>query len=278
MSIEQILEAIRESCIEIYSVLHSHTFEELARCVDRKNESGDDVSFIDQKANHILLSNLKSIPTIHSIISEEVNESLKLNVSGKYIVALDPIDGSSNIGQNISTGTIFGIYNVKGDIKLGGYCMYGTSCVFITGSYKKVTCWRLQHNKFIEYKPKLESKQIVSINSSKKHNCGRLLEDLYKCGYTHRYIGSFVADAHRTIFSGGVFMYPSSQNSRKGKLRLLYETKPMSLILCAMDGHAVNDKNESILSLPFDRTNIHECTPFYMFHKDSINFVRRSYL
>jgi len=217
------------------------------------NSTGDDVKKLDVLSNDVFINALKNSRELAVMVSEENPEPIIVEekFSGKYCIAFDPLDGSSNIDCNVSTGTIFGIYKKNSDaagsvedillpgnnLVAAGYCVYGSSTELVLTWGKGVDVFSLDPSlgEFILTNPKVTipstPKKIYSCNEgnySKWDDQTRTFVEQCKTAakpYSARYIGSMVADVHRTLLYGGIFFYPADSKNKKGKLRLLYEVR-----------------------------------------------------
>ncbi len=249
------------------------------------NASGDDVQKLDIFANEVFIDCLKNGGECCGIASEELENFVQLdpvkNKDAQYIVAMDPLDGSSNIDVNVSVGTIFGIYKRKSDcsgpcdlddflqagtdLVAAGYVLYGTSTILVYSTGNGVNGFTLDPSigEFCLSHPDMK---IPSAGNYYSVNQGYYLKfDLEMRRYIDqcsdsnlrlRYIGSMVSDLHRIMFQGGIFLYPNTRKYVNGKLRLLYECNPMSFIIEQAGGLAINTKLQRILELPIE--SIHQ--------------------
>ena len=246
-----------------------------------KNESDDDVKKLDLYANDILLDILKKNKNVRIIASEENKDLIYTeNKNGEYLISFDPLDGSSNIDSNITTGTIFCIFkadNIKDKkfnetILCSGYCLYGgcTQLIYTIKDNKTP----IINNYILENKTKFIKKEdikmpkygnIYSINESNKYKWdnnkkyNELIDEFIKKGYTQRYVGSLVADAHRTLIKGGYFSYPLNKD-KTGRIRVLYEAIPICFLIEQAGGYSfLNSSGEKWSDKKFP-DNIHEKT------------------
>ncbi|EGV64667.1 Fructose-1,6-bisphosphatase [Yamadazyma tenuis] len=241
------------------------------------NSTGDVQKKLDVIGDEIFINAMKSSGMVKILVSEEQEDLIVFEGGGKYAVCTDPIDGSSNIDAGVSVGTIFGIYRLKDDSKgsikdvlrqgtemvAAGYTMYGASAHLMLTTGDGVNGFTLDSNlgEFILTQPKLtipHSRAIYSVNEGNSlywpDYIKRYLSDLKEIQengkpYSARYIGSMVADIHRTLLYGGIFAYPADKKSKNGKLRILYECFPMAMLVEQAGGKAVNDKGERILEI-----------------------------
>lgn len=267
------------------------------------NIQGEEVKKLDIFANNRFIASLKMGGACCGIASEE-NENFiiiddELSQSAHYIVALDPLDGSSNIDVNVSVGTIFCIYkrvSLPGglcqladflqhgvDQVAAGYVIYGSSTMLVYTTGHGVNGFTLDPSigEFCLSHPDItipKSGTTYSVNqgnySKFKKSVQKFIsycsEDDEKTGrpYSLRYVGSLVADIHRNLLKGGIFMYPSTSSLPNGKLRLLYECNPMAFIVEQAGGKATDGKDEILRLNPGD---LHQRTPMYIGSTDMVN-------
>lgn len=263
------------------------------------NSTGDDQKKLDVIGDEIFINAMKGSGNVKVLVSEEQEDLIIFEGnSGNYAVCCDPIDGSSNLDAGVSVGTIFGVYklypNSTGSIKdvlrsgndmvAAGYTMYGASAHLMLTTGHGLNGFTLDTNlgEFILTHPNLKiqnSKKIFSINEGNSFYWSKEVKDYISSlkepqsdnndkPYSARYIGSMVADVHRTLLYGGIFGYPADSKSKTGKLRILYECFPMALLLEQAGGLAVNDKGERILDLTPKK--IHERSGIWLGSKEEI--------
>lgn len=250
-----------------------------------ENSTGDAVQKLDIFANEKIIECVSMSGECAAIVSEENEDIIKLpTVNGKkaqYILVMDPLDGSSNIDVNVSVGTIFGIYKRKSDasdeIKIedctqtgtelvaSGYVLYGTSTILVYTTGAGVNGFTLDPS-IGEFCLSHADIKMPAAGNYYSVNQGYYLKfDLEMRRYIDhcsdlnlrlRYIGSMVSDIHRILFQGGIFLYPNTRKYPHGKLRLLYECNPMSMIVEQAGGKAITCGLERILAIPV--TNIHQ--------------------
>jgi len=260
---EEIINKLKFSCIKIAHLIKNTSSKSLSQEHNHTNNSNEIVKYLDLHANEILKKELSTLSQIYSISSEEEASEIILNPKGLYLVAFDPLDGSSNIDCNATIGTIFGIYTkspynqpAKNHIVASGYCLYGSSTQFVSSyqSYKGIKIEQLinknwettHHNYLIPNKGKYYSGNLSNL-SKWSSQITSIIHYLNNRNYGLRYIGSLVGDGHRTIIKGGVFMYPSDISNPNGKLRQYYEVVPFSYLFEKGGGMALNDNFKSIL-------------------------------
>ncbi len=220
------------------------------------NVYGEDVQKLDEYANKALTDALLSCSAVQAVGSEELAEPKLSGHEGLYTITHDPLDGSSNIDTNLPIGTLFGVYPKnttvlqKGTTLIAsGYILYGPSMMLVYATRSKVNgfTYDFQTNEFILSHPdiKIGEKKIYSINEGYwelyNDEDKNYLTSIKKEGtYSLRYVGSMVADIHRTLLKGGIFIYPSDNKHPDGKLRLLYEVAPLTFLIIQSGGAGVS--------------------------------------
>jgi fructose-1,6-bisphosphatase I len=259
------------------------------------NVQGEEQKKLDVYANDQFIAALQSGGQCCAIGSEENDEIIILDNSvsrhGKYVVAIDPLDGSSNIESNVSIGTLFSIYRrrtVRGNAELedflqpgrnlvaAGYVIYGSSTMLVYTTGYGVNGFTLDPSVglFILSHPDMRYPEKGSIYSINEANYFSFPEGVRKyiqyCQqedpatnrpYSTRYIGSMVADIHRNLIRGGIFLYPGTTKSKKGKLRLLYECNPVAF-LAEQAGGKASDGFRRILDI--QPVALHERSPLFV--------------
>jgi fructose-1,6-bisphosphatase I len=270
---------------------------------EHTNVQGEMQQKLDVFANETLKNALMHTGRVCVMGSEEDDDVIPVPPqfpAGKYAVLFDPLDGSSNIDVNSAVGTIFSIYRrvsmdgrgtVADVLQAGcrqvaaGYIMYGSSTmmVYTTGSGVHGFTLDPTIGEFLLSSARIVTPRVgtyYSVNESNFARWGRATQiavrgfhgdmpDLIK-GKNSRYIGSFVADFHRNLISGGVFMYPADTKNPKGKLRLLYEASPMAFIAEQAEGSATDGQNRILDILP---DALHQRTPLVIGSREDVGFV-----
>ena len=258
------------------------------------NVQGEDQQKLDILANDIFINSLSQREVVCGIASEENDDFIEIKASenahmSKYVVLIDPLDGSSNIDVNVSVGTIFSIYRrvtepgspvqpkdflQKGVNQIAaGYVIYGSSTMIVYTTGNGVNGFTLDPSLGTYYLShpniKFPTKgKIYSINEGNYVKFPQGVKDYLKyCQkeeddrpYTSRYIGSLVADFHRNMLKGGIYIYPSTSQSPQGKLRLLYECNPMAF-LAEQAGGKASDGFKRIMEI--EPTELHQRVPFF---------------
>jgi len=272
----------------------------------QENASGENVQKLDIFANERMIECLTNGAEVCGIASEELeNFVIVPPVKGKsseYVVVMDPLDGSSNIDVNVSVGTIFGIYRRKSptnsDVNLedflqkgselvaAGYVLYGTSTILTYTTGEGVNGFTLDPSigEFCLSHPDIrmpEEGNYYSVNQGYylkfDLELRRFIDHCSDMNLRLRYIGSMVSDIHRIMFQGGIFLYPNTRKYPQGKLRLLYECYPMSMIVEQAGGASINCKLERILDCEIKA--LHQRSTIVMGSKKMVeemrNFVTR---
>ncbi len=265
------------------------------------NVQGEEVKKLDVFANKRFIAALKLGGECCGIASEE-NEDIivvedEISKNAKYVVALDPLDGSSNIDVNISVGTIFSIYrrvsssdpcNIDDFLQKGseqvaaGYVIYGSSTMLVYTTGRGVNGFTLDPS-IGEFCLSHRDMQIPKTGKIYSVNQGNFMsfpegvkeyiryckqvDKSTKRPYSSRYTGSMVADVHRSLIIGGIFIYPSTNDSPNGKLRLLYECNPMSFIVEQAGGRASNGFKRI---LDVEPKELHQRTPIFIGSADMV--------
>ena len=267
------------------------------------NVQGEEVKKLDIFSNTQLIGVLKHGISCAGIASEEMDDIVVFNDEisndSKYVVMFDPLDGSANIDTNTSIGTIFGVYrrvtelgtpcNINDFLQAGlrqvaaGYIIYGSSTILVYATRRGVNGFTLDPSigEFCLSHPDIkvpEDGKIYSVNHANFFLLSMGMQEyITNCQhknetnggpYTNRYIGSMVADVHRTLIKGGIFIYPGTQQKPAGKLRLMYECNPCAFIMDVAGGKS---SNGSMRILDIQPTKLHERTPFITGSKNMVD-------
>ncbi len=267
------------------------------------NVQGEEQQKLDVIANIRFIRALTKGGEVCAIVSEEEDAVIDLqNKSGKYVVAIDPLDGSSNIDVNISIGTIFSIYRRKTPIGspileedvmqqgteqvASGYVLYGSSTmlVYTTGFGVNGFTYEQSLGDFFLSHPKIQAPEtgsIYSINEGTQNEweigLKNYIDFCKNNNYSARYIGSLVADFHRNLLKGGIYIYPATKKNPSGKLRLLYEANALAFI-AEQAGAIATDGTKRILEI--QPKSLHQRTPLFIgskeMVKDALSFFEKS--
>lgn len=268
--------------------------------VGKENVQGESVQKLDEFANNQFIRVLHHGINCAGVGSEE-NEDIvvfddELSNKSKYVLLMDPLDGSGNIDVNVSIGTIFSVYRRVSELGkpcqmedflqpghqqvAAGYIIYGSSTMMVYATRRSVNGFTLDPSvgEFCLSHPDIKcppSGKIYSVNHGNFHQYEEHVRSyIHACQrknrnnggpYTQRYIGSMVSDVHRNLIKGGIFMYPGTTGKPQGKLRLLYECNPLAFIIEKAGGRATNGV-QRILDL--QPTKLHERSPFFIGSSD----------
>ncbi len=299
--LSKLLHAIRRAAKVVNHKVNKAGLSNILGAAGNTNVQGETQQKLDVYANEIFIDTLINREIVCGIASEENDEYITIkgqhnDNKNKYVVAMDPLDGSSNIDVNVSVGTIFSIY--RRVTKIGtpvqqedflqpgnkqvaaGYVVYGTSTMLVYTVGNGVNGFTLNPAIGTYYLSHPNMKfpkagNIYSINEGNYVHFPQGVKDYIKyCQqeadnrpYTSRYIGSLVSDLHRNILKGGIYIYPSSSKYKNGKLRLLYECNPMAFVIEQAGGKASNGFKR-ILDL--EPTELHQRTPFFCGNKEMV--------
>ena len=267
-----------------------------------ENIQGEDQQKLDVYANEVFINTLVNREIVCGIASEEEDDFITIKGGNKkhdnkYIVLMDPLDGSSNIDVNVSVGTIFSIYRritpdgtpvtIDDFLQPGkqqvaaGYIVYGTSTMIVYSTGHGVNGFTLNPAIGTYYlsHPNMkfpEKGNIYSVNEGNyvhfpkgvKKYIKYCQEEEGERPYTSRYIGSLVSDFHRNMIKGGIYFYPSTSKNPDGKLRLLYECNPMAFLAERVGGKASNGFNRILDIKP---SELHQRVPFFCGNKDMVD-------
>jgi len=264
--------------------------------VGSENVQGEQQKKLDIIANIRFTRALKNGGQVCALISEENEDVVNMeSKEAKYIVAIDPLDGSSNIDVNVSIGTIFSVYrkdsNVKGQLTkehvlqkgrkqvAAGYLLYGSSFMFLYTTGKNVNAFTYEHSLgeyFLSHQniriP--EDGRIYSMNdggwNSVDENVRAYIQHCRDNKYTARYTGSLITDFHRNMFKGGIYMYPRTGDNPNGKLRLIYECNALAFIVENAGGMASNGE-KNILDIQPE--SLHQREPLFIGSKNMVEDV-----
>jgi fructose-1,6-bisphosphatase I len=272
--------ALGKACGEIAKKIRLAGLSDVYGAYGAVNVQGEQQQKLDVYANEVLTKTLGELSSVAAIVSEEDDAAVVFDRYGaKYVVIFDPLDGSSNIDVNVNVGTIFSVQAIasegvatEGEVTAAalqpgteqaaaGYVVYGPSCVFVLTLGDGVSAFTLDDDgAFVLSSDRMTMPAQGPYYSANEANAAGWPEvyrefvakmvqsQLGGKAYSARYIGSLVADFHRTLLKGGVFLYPPTDKAPKGKLRLLYEARPLAMIAEQAGGAAVNGA-ERILEL-----------------------------
>ena len=302
--LSRIINSIRLAAKVVNYKVNKAGLVDIVGAAGEQNIQGEDQQKLDVYANEVFIQTLINREIVCGIASEENDDFITVagndnSHSNKYVVLMDPLDGSSNIDVNVSVGTIFSVFRRKTPVGTpvtsedflqpgtqqvaAGYVIYGTSTMLVYTTGHGVNGFTLNPaiGTFYLSHPNMQFPKdgiIYSINEGNYVHFPKGVKDYLKyCQleegdrpYTSRYIGSLVSDIHRNMIKGGIYIYPTSSKAQKGKLRLLYECNPMAFIAEQAGGKA-SDGYSRIMEI--QPTELHERVPFFC---GSYNMVEKA--
>lgn len=252
--------------------------------LDHKNETGDLQLKLDVKSDLIIENEFKKLTSVQALISEEKADKLEVNKEGKYIIAYDPLDGSSLVDVNFAVGSIFAIYEGEvqaENLKAAAYIIYGPRLELVFCE-SKPQLFRLNEAGDFAFIKDLSLGEKGKINASggTQKNWSELhrnfIRSLFDEGYRLRYSGAMVSDLHLLLLKGGgIFSYPSTSDAPQGKLRLVFEVLPMAYIFEKAQGKTSNGENSSLLTLKVEK--IHQTSPCFFASSYEMEKLREYY-
>ena len=269
-SLQEVLLVTTQTCIDISSALKKGSLAGILGMAGNENVQGEEQKKLDVISNNMLKSALLASPAVRAIASEEEDDIVPANTDGEYLIAFDPLDGSSNIDINSMVGTIFSIYHQVGSepateadfLQPGksqvaaGYVLYGpsTMLVFTTGNGVNMFTLDVEQGEFILTRENVkgdDETQEFAINMSNQRFWSEAMQNYVndlvagKDGpraknFNMRWVAAMVGDVHRILCRGGIFIYPwdNKDPNKAGKLRLMYEANPMGMLLEQAGGKA----------------------------------------
>ena len=290
-SLAALIFPLAEGCKKISRLVNNAGLSGILGTTGETNVQGETVQKLDDVSNKILMDFLKKSETCAGYLSEENEGIVTLNPNGRYVISVDPLDGSSNIDVCAPIGTIFNVCErttVAGNVtendffqtgnktKAAGYFIYGSSTILVLSTGNGVNGFTLNtdDNEFYLSHTNIKTPEKGKIYSINQGNIEKLSEGVRAfvsyCSqidketsrpYSLRYIGSMVGDLHRNLIKGGIFVYPANKGETKGKLRLLYECIPMAFVTEQAGGKAT-DGHQRILDI--QPQELHERTAIFI--------------
>jgi len=291
----QLLSSLQTAVKAVSAAVRKAGISELFGVAGNVNIQGEEVKKLDVLANELFINMLRSSYATCILVSEENDNEIEVETErqGKYIVTFDPLDGSSNIDCLVSIGSIFAIFKKPSDdqplspgdalqsgrqIVAAGYALYGSATMMVLSAGHGVNGFMLDPSigEFVLTDPDMQCAprgKIYSINEGYEEKWEDAVKEYVKSKkqgkpYACRYIGSMVADVHRTLKYGGIFMYPATLDNPKGKLRVMYECMPMAFIMEQAGGMASTGTKPILDLVP---KSLHERSPIFLGSKDDVN-------
>jgi fructose-1,6-bisphosphatase I len=293
-----VIGAIAEAARQIERKIRLAGLGDVYGAVGSVNVQGEQQQKLDVFANDLLTEVLRGVSCVAAIVSEEDEAPVEFGRErAEFVVVFDPLDGSSNIDVNVNVGTIFSVVRKGGEVVASvlrpgtaqvaaGYVLYGPSAVMVVTIGDGVAAFTLDEDeRFVLTAENLTMPPQGPYYSANEANSASWPEvyreflqslvrgELGEQEYGSRYIGSLVADFHRTLLKGGVFLYPPTKKAPRGKLRLLYEACPLAMIAEQAGGEAVDGV---IRILELQAGGIHDRTPLVIGSRAEVNALRKA--
>ncbi len=285
-----LIQGVGRAAIEIAAVLRGAVFRGALGAAGGENVQGEQQQVLDVLSDEIFLDEMRSTGFVCAVGSEEQEELLVIDEysHSDYLVLVDPLDGSSNLDIDCPVGTIFSIVKRKTandqtpdvsdtlqkgrDVIAAGYVLYGPSTMLVCSVGAGVNGYTFNPNT-ARFELSHADMRIpatggyYSVNESNadkwQDDMGNKLNNLKKeTGLGMRYVGAMVADMHRTILKGGIFLYPADAKNKTGKLRLLYEAIPMGFIMEQAGGKSMSSDGVAVLDVQPEA--LHQRVPVYL--------------
>lgn len=301
-----LLERIASACWSISQLVRTSALQGNQGATDHVNPQGEVQKPLDILADDVFVRSCRLNPQLAALISEEVEEVtwLRAATKGDFVLAYDPLDGSSNLDVDLSVGSIFAVSRLRSDdpedvlpdgrdLVCSGYAIYGPSTMFVLTFGTRVDGFTLDvaTDSFVLTHPNMTvppHAQEFAINVSRQRHWDTVIQRyIAECmdgltgargkAFNMRWTASMVADVHRILVRGGVFLYPvdAENQAAGGKLRLLYEAMPMAMIIEAAGGAATNGH---IALREIKATSAHQRTSVILGARDEVDLIRAAYL
>ena len=289
--LDAVIAAIAEGAQQIQRKVQAATLADVIGTTGETNVQGEIVQILDTAASDTFVEVLSSSGRVAAIGCEEIDDTVVVGDGPRhtYLVQMDPLDGSSNIDVAVSIGSIFGIWKRRADEPVSdasllrpgkeqvaaAYVVYGSSTVLVVAVENSVQGFTLDptSRQFVLTHPDLRLPDKCSCYSTNEGNFKKLDGPTMKAittlrdTYSLRYVGSLVADFHRNLLKGGIFLYPGDPSSPDGKLRLMYEANPLGFVV-EQAGGAASSGVRRILDIQPER--LHQRTPLIIGNKDAV--------
>merc|ERR1719305_923908 len=279
----QLLASLQSAIKAVSAAVRRAGISNLFGAAGNTNVQGEEVKKLDVLANDLFINMLRSSYASCLLVSEENDNEIEVETErqGKYIVTFDPLDGSSNIDCLVSIGSIFAIFKKPSEtepLSPGDALQSGSATMMVLSAGHGVNGFMLDPSigEFVLTDPNMQVKprgKIYSINEGYEEKWESAVKEYVKSKkqgkpYACRYIGSMVADVHRTLKYGGIFMYPATSDNPKGKLRVMYECMPMAYLMEQAGGMASTGTMPILDIVP---KGLHERSPIFLGSKDDVN-------
>jgi len=275
----EIIESIKKSTLEIQKIIAQGDMGKS----EEQNSTGDTQLKLDIISDVVIENNFKKLKSVKKIVSEEQENIIDINKDGKYLIAYDPLDGSSLVDVNLSVGSIYGIYKndfTGNNIVASIYVVFGPRVEMIICDGETVKLYRLKNTEFYYLKDiKMNEKgDLNSPGSTQQHwypHHKEMINKMFEENYELTYSGGMVPDLHHILIrGGGLFSYPGAHDKPEGKLRQLFEVFPFAHIFETAGGGATNGKQRV---LEIETRHIHDTSPCFFGSNSEINRVIQAY-
>lgn len=253
----------------------------------QENATGDTQLKLDVLSDEIITAKFRELDCVKALVSEEKDDALSINDSANFIVAYDPLDGSSLVDVNFAVGSIFAIYENElkpQNLIAAAYSVYGPRLELVICENKGSTpkLYRLNRAGEFAFIKELVLKEKGKLNATGATQSGwsqthqTFVRELFMQGYRLRYSGAMVADLHQILLKGGgLFSYPATSDHPNGKLRVLFEVLPFAFIYENAGGATSDGKNSTLFDITIEKT--HQSTPCFFGSKFELNLLREFY-
>ena len=275
----EIIESIKKSTIEIQKIIAQGDMGKS----EEQNSTGDTQLKLDIISDQVIENNFKKLSSVKKIVSEEQENIVNINEEGEYLIAYDPLDGSSLVDVNLSVGSIYGIYKNDfsgNNIVASIYVVFGPRIEMVICDGKEVKLYRMKDTDFY-YVKKIKMNEFGHINSpGSTQQCWyphhkSMIEQMFKDDYQLSYSGGMVPDLHHILVrGGGLFSYPGATDKPEGKLRQLFEVFPYAHIFETAGGGATNGTKRV---LEIETRHIHDTSACFFGSNREINKVINAY-
>ena len=276
---KDIIESIKKSTIEIKKIIELGDTSKS----DEQNSTGDTQLKLDIKSDIVIENNFKLLKSVKQIVSEEQDSIIDINEDGEYLIAYDPLDGSSLVDVNLAVGSIYGIYknDFTGDnIVASIYVVFGPRVEMVVCDGNSVKLYRMQNENF-NYIREIKMNEQGNLKSpGSTQQCWydhhkEMVTQMFEDNYVLTYSGGMVPDLHHILLrGGGLFSYPGASDKPKGKLRQLFEVFPYAHIFETAGGGAI-DGAQRVLDI--ETTHIHDTSPCFFGSNVELDRVKKAY-
>ena len=276
---QEILVAIQKSAMRIKKAIDVKDIG----YSQEQNSSGETQLQLDIQCDLIIEEELSHVASVHTLASEEKEESMLINKDGKYLIGFDPLDGSSLVDVNLSVGSIFGIYEndfTGANMIASCYVVYGPRVELVFAYEGKVKLYLLQAGDF-EFVKEIHLKEKGNLNApgGTQQNWEpyhkEMVDSFFQEGYRLRYSGGMVPDLHQILLKGGgLFSYPGTSDRPEGKLRQVFEVFPFAMIFEFAGGAAIDGKIRVLDQTP---KHVHDTSPCFFGSNYEIERVKTTY-